>query len=362
MLERWIYKTILILMILIYSLYTLVFIFWSIYLIDAVKRKRIYLKRTLRCIQREDLYQQTLANNAKTELVKYSFLFCINIVEWFACTFSAILFGMDMTMEYNTKTSSINSLSDWEYLTHAIVPITKQFHLNLPHINTLCMILSITLIGSLCMYLAARYAHKSWIKSNSIPYWISFFILSSILTQFLVSLCYTSVIGVWCEAVLLTLCVIFTWKQYRKLSMVMNWSIVDLQVDGRKRLLLKQKNMKRRFTRMFTLIWIAVLFFLASSFTETILQTILVFFPFNDDSSFIDSLSCVILQMSTHDHLNTITIYYIEYSFDSLGILILFIPYICCGLVTMCVMLWRLCKGTTGYRTHFHNKLYDPLI
>ena len=350
-----------ILMMLIYLLYTLVFIFWSIYLIDAVKRKRIYYKRTLRCIQRNDLHQQTLAYNAKTQMVKYSFLFCINLVEWFACTFSAILSGINMIKEYNSKTPSINISSDSEYLTNATVITTKQFHLNLPNFPILCMILSITLIGSLCMYLAARYAHKSWIKSNSIPYWISFFILSSILTQFLVSLCYTSVIGVWCEAVLLTLCVIFSWKQYRKLSMVMNWSIVDLQVDGRERLLLKQRNMKRRFTGMFIIIWIAVLFFLASSFTESILQTILVFFPTHDDSSFIDSLSCVILQMSTHDHLNT-TIYYIEYSFASVGILIFFIPYICIGLVEMFIMLWRLCKGTTGYRTHFHNKLYDPLI
>ena len=361
MLVIWLYKTILILMMLIYLLYTIVFIFWSIYLIDAVKRKRIYYKTTLRWQQRNDLHQQTLAYNAKTQMVKYSFLFCINLVEWFACTFSAILSGINMIKEYNSKTSSINISSDSEYLTNATVITTKQFHLNLPNFPILCMILSVTLIGSLCMYLAARYAHKSWIKPNSIPYWISFFILSSILTQFLVSLCYTSVIGVWCEAVLLTLCVIFSWKQYRKLSMVMNWSIVDLQVDGRKRLLLKQINMKRRFTGMFIIIWIAVFFFLASSFTESILQTILVFFPFNDDSTFIDSLSCVILQMSTHDHLNTI-IYYIEYSFASVGFLIFFIPYICIGLVEMFIMLWRLCKGTTGYRTHFHNKLYDPLI
>ena len=341
----------------IYSLYTLVFIFWSIYLIDAVKRKRIYLKRTLRCIQREDLHQQTLAYNAKTELVKYSFLFSINLVEWFACTFVSINNVLTTIREYKNTASP-----ESEYSTHAII-FTKQFYLNVPHINTLCIILSVTLIGSLCMYLAARYAHKSWIKSNSIPYWISFFILSSILTQFLVSLCYTSVIGVWCEAVLLTLCVIFSWKQYRKLSMVMNWSIVDLQVDGRERLLLKQRNMKRRFTRMFTIIWIAVLFLLACEVTESILQTIQIFVLTHEDSSFLDYLSCVIQQKSTHDQLNTITsIYYIELFLGAVGGLIFFVPYTCYGLVTMCVILWRLCKGTTGYKTHFHNHLYDPLI
>ena len=145
--------------------------------------------------------------------------------------------------------------------------------------------------------------------------------------------------------------------------MVIKWSIVDLQVDGRERLLLKQRNMKRRFTRMFTIIWIAVLFLLACEVTESILQTIQIFVLTHEDSSFLDYLSCVIQQKSTHDQLNTITsIYYIELFLGAVGGLIFFVPYTCYGLVTMCVILWRLCKGTTGYKTHFHNHLYDPLI
>ena len=356
--ELWIDLTKLILLIIEYLIYSVVFIFWFIYLIDAVKRKRIYYKRTLRCLQREDdLHQQTLAYNAETELVKYSFLFFMNLIEWVACTYKSIYNVVYTVSGFN----SMNTSTDLEYLTHKNAIIIEHFRLNFPSIDILCMILSITLIGSLCMYLSARYAHKSWIKSNSIPYWICFFVLSSILTQFLISICYTSVIGVWCESLLVALSMIFAWKQYRKLNMVMNWTIVDLQIEGRKRLLLKQIRTKRIFNRTITVTWIALFFVLAYQITHSILQTFLVLFPTKYDSFLFLPLSCVISHISTNGYDNSI-INYIGISLEIIGTFIFFIPYTCCGLVTMCVTLWRLCKGTTGYRTHFHNQLYAPLI
>ena len=355
--ELWIALTIFILLMIVYLIYSVVFIFWSIYLIDAVKRKIIYYKRTLKCLQREeDLHQQTLAYNAKTELVKYSFLFAINFIEWVACTYKSIYHVVYIVSGFNS-----NASTDLEYLTYKSGTIIEHFRLNFPSIDILCVILSITLIGSLCMYLSARYARKSWIKSNSIPYWICFFFLSSILTQFLISICYTSVIGVWCESLLLTLSIIFAWKQYRKLNMVMNWMIVDLQIEGRKRLLLKQIRTKRIFNRTFTVIWIALFFVLAYQIIHSISQTTLVLLPTKYDSFLFLPLSCVISQISTNVNNNRI-INFIEISLGIIGAFIFFIPYTCCGYVTMYVTLWRLCKGTTGYRTHFHNQLYAPLI
>ena len=355
--ELWIALTIFILLMIVYLIYSLVFIFWFIYLIDAVKRKRIYYKRTLRCLQREDdLHQQTLAYNARTELVKYSFLFSINFIEWFACTYKSIYHVVYIVSGFKSMNTT-----DSEYLTHKNVIIIEHFRVNFPSIDIICFVLSMVLIGSLCMYLSARYAHKSWIKSNSIPYWICFFVLSSILTQFLVSICYTSIIGVWCESLLVTLSMIFAWKQYRKLNMVMNWTIVDLQIECRKRLLSKQIRTKRIFNRTFTVIWIAVFFMLAYQITHSISQTFIVLFPTKYDSFLFLPLSCVISYISTHDYDNSI-INYIEISLGTIGTSIFFIPYTCCGLVTMYITLWRLCKGTTGYRTHFHNQLYAPLI
>ena len=353
-----------IILILVYSLYTLVFIFWCVYLIDAVKRKRIYYQRTLRCLQREDLHQQTSAYNAKTQIVKYSFLFCINLIEWLGCTCSLIPNIILIVQEYHHNMLSNSTLSDSEFSFHLMIATRTNFHLNLPYFNNLFLILTFTLIGSLSMYLASRYAQKSWIKSNSVPYWICFFAFGSIVTQILVTICYTTVIGVWCESLIVTLTMIFTWRQYRKLLMVIKWSIVDLQVGGRERLVLKQIRMKRTFTRIFTFIWIAAFFILSSEYVESILETYQILFPTDNYPFFVSPFSCEILQRSTEDifYYVDVSLLYLEISLIVMGALFLFIPYTCYGLITMCVMLWRMCKGRTGYRTHFHNQLCERLI
>ena len=73
--------------IIIHSLYTFVFCFWFIYLVDAMKRKRSFYKATLRCVEGEsDPHEQMLAYNAKTQLVKFVFLFVLNLVEWVGIT------------------------------------------------------------------------------------------------------------------------------------------------------------------------------------------------------------------------------------------------------------------------------------
>ena len=352
-------------LIVIYSLYTLVFIFWCIYLIDAVKRKRIYYKNTLRCFQGEYFHQQTLAYHAKTKMVKYSFLFCMNIIEWLGCTCSLIPNIILIVQEYHDNMLSNRTLSDSEFPFHLMVVIGRtNFHLNLPYFNNLFLILTFALIGSLCMYLASRYAQKRWIKSNTIPYWICFFVFGSIVSQILVAICYTTIIGVWSESLLVTLTMIFTWRQYKKLLMVVKWSIVDLQVEGRKRLILKHIRMKRNFTRIFTFIWLGAFFILASEYIESTLETYQILFPTDDYPFFVSPFSCEILHRSTHSLFYYIdgSLLYLEISLVVMGALFLFIPYICCGLVTMYIMLWRLCKGTTGYRTHFHNQLCDRLI
>ena len=71
----WLNFTLLALGIIIYIMCTVVSCFWSIYLIDAIKRKRSFYKSALRCVEGEsDKHQQMLAYNAKTELVKFVYL------------------------------------------------------------------------------------------------------------------------------------------------------------------------------------------------------------------------------------------------------------------------------------------------
>ena len=69
--------------------------------------------------------------------------------------------------------------------------------------------------------------------------------------------------------------------------------------------------------------------------------------------SFTDKLLC---DTSIHSHLDSYAlgvVYLVELFIGGSGILIIFIPYTGFGLCTMYVLLSRLCKGKTGYRTHF---------
>ena len=226
-----------------YILNTIVFWFWLIYLVDAMKRKRGYYKTTLRCIEVEsDPHLLMLAYNAKTELVKFVYLFCLNLIDWAGITNLLLLSILQIFL-----------LDNQQELPNDHLP-SGSGKWSIPYFGNIYLVFSAAIFGSLCMYLSARYAQKSWIKSNRIPYWICFFLLSSSTAQVLVNICDTYIIGMWLDKIVVTLSVLFAWKQYRKLNMVIQWSIVDLRVSGNIELLEKQVRMKRRFNRIFTTI------------------------------------------------------------------------------------------------------------
>ena len=327
-----------------YILYTVVFWFWFIYLIDVIKRKRGYYKATLRCLEREfDPHQQTLAYNAKTELVKFVFLFCLNLLEWIGFTAAITTCILNAVWDYQQEPSEKGK---WYYKLQ--VP-------PLPY--NMCLVNFLTTLGSLCMYLSARYAQKSWIKSNRIPYWICFLMLSSILSQILIIISYTHIIGMWCDEIINVVCMIFAWKQYRKLDMVLQWFIVDLRVSGEMELLEKHIKMKRRFNRIFTTIWIGVSCVVVAGSINLICYTIL-FILRMDNFSFTDRFS----NASNLEVLYTRIVFPITECIVLVGFLFFFIPYIGYGLCTMSVLLWRLFRGKTGYRTHFPVQLTKSLI
>ena len=328
-------------------LLTIVSFFWCIYLIDAIKRKYACYRSSLRCLQGQDnLHYQSLAYIAKTELVKFGFLFCINIVEWLGCTLATI-FTLINTAIYYQHQNHTNRTNN----THIASPLV-----DLPYLQNVCLELSLVLVGCLCMYLAERQAQKSWIKSNLIPHCISFFLLCSI-TQIIVTVCFTRIIGLWLDTLLITLSLAFAWKQYRKLDMVIKWSIVDLQVLGSKRLLAKQIRMKRNFNKGVTVVLTGVICILISEILMALLGTagrIL-----HMEHAYVLSL----FQNSDFSHkyiLHTLSL--AVSSLSAIGCIIVFSPYIGYGFVSTSVILLRLCKGKTGYRTHFHNHLTDALV
>ena len=332
----------------VYILYTIVFWFWFIYLVDAMKRKRGYYKTTLRCIEVEsDPHLQMLAFNAKTELVKFVYLFCLNLVDWAGITTTFTLYILQFVWD-NQQELPIDHLPSGS---------GRRF---IPCFVNLCLIISMAIVGSLCIFLSARYAQKSWITSDRIPYWICFFLLSSSTAQILVIICDTYIIGMWLDNIVVTLSVLFAWKQYRKLNMVIQWSIVDLRVSGNIELLEKQVRMKRRFNRIFTTIWIGVSCALVANFISLISQTTHILHNMDNDL-FTETLICSSKFEIKYNHM---IIYLLVEIIGIIGCLFFFIPYIGYGLCTMFVILWRLFKGKTGYRTHFHvhDMLTKPLI
>ena len=357
MLSFWIQFVFFIISMIIYFCFTVVFCFWCVYLIDAIKRKRIFYK--MRNLESDtDSHQQLLAYNAKTELVKYWFLFFMNIIEWLGCTFTIISYVLFIVQQYHIETHKNDSLVDF------VVYIPKSseilFHFNLPDFDNVCIVLSFALIGSLCIYLSARYAQKSWITSNTIPYWISFFVISSILSQILIIICYTNIIGLWCDALLISISIVFAFKQYRKLYMVIHWSTVDQQVSGNKRMLAKQIRMERTFNTIFIIVLTGAFLISLSEYFEAILDTIHRFS--NKNASVLTSL-CGKSYHSNPDISQIYTILlYVEVTVAVIGCFIIFFPYIVSGLATMSLILCRLLRGKTGYRTHFPVQLHYSLI
>ena len=344
----WIELAMLTVLVIGYPLYTIVFWFWFIYLVDAMKRKRGYYKTALRSIEVEsDPQQQMLAHSAKTEFVKYVYLFCLNLVDWTGFTTASTLYILQFVWSYQEIPTDYLPFGSGKW----------NYKLHVPYFYNLCLVSSMAILGSMCMYLSARYAQKSWIKSTRIPCCIFFFSLSSIASQILITICYTYIIGIWCDKILVTVSVIFAWKQYRKLNMVIQWSIVDLRVKGDIELLEKHIKMKRRFNKILSTIWIGVFCVLIANFICLISHTT-QFILLMHNHSLTDMLHCPpMLEKDTET-----IVYCIAEFMAIIGLLFFFIPYTGYGLCTMFVLLWRLFKGKTGYRTHFHVHLTEPLI
>ena len=143
--------------------------------------------------------------------------------------------------------------------------------------------------------------------------------------------------------------------------MVIQWSIVDLRVSGNVELFEKHVRMKRRFNRIFTTIWIGMSCGLIANFIGLIYNTTqFVLHIYNH--SFTVSFFCGAPSNSYLDSFTFSFFYSVEASLITIGGLFIFIPYIGYGLCTMYIILWRLFKGKTGYRTHFHVQLITPLM
>ena len=342
---------------------TIVFCFWCIYILEAIRRKwKFYKNSSNQSLERDGYNQEEImVYNAKTEFVKYVFIFFINLLEWAAIVFMSFNFIPNLILRYSihslNETYHGNSSLDHELGEHSEYKLTKLKHIlsSSPAYNwgVCCVILSMVLNASLCMYLAARQAKLSWMKSNKIPYLIVFFLISLIISQ-TISGIYSPIYILICDlcyTLLLTSALLFLVKQYRKLLMVINWSIVDLQISGNTYLLQKQIQMKRRFTRIFKLLFVGYFFVLPAVIMGMTIHVGLIYFKQQKFSRILD------VYKEVYD-----VSYLINMIVALIGNIVIFLPYIGFGFSTMCVILWRQINGKTGYKTHFKYSLNTSFI
>ena len=114
--------------------------------------------------------------------------------------------------------------------------------------------------------------------------------------------------------------------------------------------------MKHKFTRIFKLIFVGYIFVLPAVIMGMTIKLGLIFFEQQKSSG--------IFKINMHNNDANDVLYLIDIILGLIGIMVMFVPYIGFGLSTMCVILWRLINGKTGYNTHFKNELNinTPLI
>ena len=351
---------------------TIVFCFWCIYLLDAIHRKRKFHRNSLKNIHQDDDDdpQQILAYNAKTEVVKIEFLFCMNLIEWLAVVLTCVAHILNLIQKfYEVETNQPQSKNLTDHTLYAFFFVPRgNLHLNLTlafrfvTLSNDCLVLCLVLFASLCIYLAARMTRKSWISSKYIPHLIVVFILLIILHQILASFCFITVISSWFKTTIITVSFLIAFKQYRKLLMAINWTIVDLSVSQNNDLLAKQIKMKKTFKKLSNVLWIGVLLIVISEYIDAILLTLIIELRMKTDSNIYISL-CENSYVSNTEVALILTIFsWICFIVAFTGISLILIPYNGYGLSTMFVTIYRLYKGKTGYKTQFNSKLNDPLI
>ena len=348
-------------------LFTFASCFWSIYILEALQRKCRYYRNEVRCLNLGDTssHQQISVYNIKTECVKLFFIFLINLFEWLALLSLSVALFVNVFNRFKQNRSEENHPNNLT-LKHAYPsPFyieQGEMHHSFQYLANNFLVMSLILIASLCMYLSARYAQLSWIKYNKIPYLIGFFSLCLVVTQFLISLCSTSIIGYWCSSLLVTVSLIIALMQYRKLKMVISWTIVDLSISGETRLMKRQAMMKKRFIQMSTLFWIVICVIIASMYIATIsLTLVIVLREENKSGSYISM--CVNSYISNPKVYRILSIVsWVNLSPGFVALPLIGIPYIGYAVLTMFRILWRLCKGKSEYQTHFPNHITTNLI
>ena len=341
---------------------TIVFCFWTVYILYMINWKWRSHNYALKHVQQEECNWISIAYNSKTELVKFVFLFLMNILEWFgflaAFVSNLVTYYVAQNQEEIHKNVSNNFL--FEHLHYISFSInlnnsnTVMYPIPIfPKIPNIFFSVVILLFASLCMYLSSRYARKRWIQANKIPLLICLFLQYEIIVQVLASFCSTYIIASWCDQFLLIASLVIASQQYKRLKMVINWSIFDLR-NERSYSLKSEVQKEQMFSRMSQFLRIGVILLITAEVIFTISHT-LALISQSDTNSVFRSLSLCEKSyfLIPQFHLIFQIFHWTTFFIASIGSYFIIIPYTLHGLVVMNRILWRLIRGKTGYKTHF---------
>ena len=354
---------------------TVAFCFWFVYLLqDVINKRACYKAALLRMQEPNDTYQQQVVYNTETCYVLSLYLFIINIAEWvtvtsFVATFVYInvKYGlkcasqMSISNSFNHSTETNLTFSDCLTLSLKNSLLNSETHAFLINSGYNLILLSLTLIASLCNYLTARYARMSWIKSNRIPYFIVLVLVIMLVAQISTLFCFLILIVRLIHFVITAIAFAVGIHQYRRLRMVIQWIVVDLEISQTDHnSLIKFKRMNKQFKITFTVLWLGIVFTLISIFvnnfligTQLVLQ--LIFEPNKYHAL------CTLHSNYLPKYVFNVSILIINL-FSSLGAIFAFSLYTIYGYVAMFVLLRRRIRGETGFRTHYHIKSRTPLV
>ena len=352
-----------------FLVYTVGFIFWFLYLLrDLIKRRACYKSALRRLHECHDQYQQEVVYTVNTIYVKSKFIFSLNIIEWLSEMFNVAAYiykfiedtpdCSDLVFNQLASTSNPLNLSMTNNHSDCLSGLPRKDALTFSNLLLLrdnLKIMNFMLIACIGRYLTARYARKSWIKHNEIPYIITLTVAYIFITQ-ISSLFghYIFLLVGWIQWVVFVSAIALVMYQGRKLLMVINWTIVDLEIShDYQGLLEKFKLMHKRVKKIYTLVWIAGICYSFSILLTNIRLDILIGITLSRTTQGnLPYIACVI---TTILDISSTLIYVVIY-------IILFGPFIGNGLVAMSVLTCRCIRGKTGYRTHFANPLRTKLI
>ena len=260
-----------------YAVLTIAFCFWFVFLLQAVITKRsCYRTAKFGLQERNDPSQQQVVHDAETCYVLSVSLFSINIIEWVTITLFAaayiyviVKYGWECS-RHTTANGSFNLSADTNLsISHCITQSIQTSFVNSKIRNFLVnsgynlILLSLTLIACLCNYLTARYAKVSWIKSDKIPFYIILVLVIMLLAQLTTLFCFLTLIVRYVHLVITSAALVVAIQQARRLRMVVEWMIVDLEISQTNKTSLQRlRLMSKRLKILFTILFLGVGFLL----------------------------------------------------------------------------------------------------